>query len=735
MKKFLSTCFLGYLCPPKSKLIPNWFTDFFCCIGTIFPRHWRDIFIPKFRDYLTEGISPLIGGLFHRRSRSISQAAGLHISCINNHIRGVTIRFVFVLFFGIVIKVNSQVACSPPGFELVDNPGIPALAGFHRSGDARSDTFFSVAPQDIDGGLGLLPVRIGGSSSIKLDKDSDDIFETAVDCGPSTVDCNLNTVDSNKKEFSLVDTSEFQKQEGAFPSAPSGALIYGELTNPDSLGPLAFSWTPYFFSRDSPFMKEEALVNLEKGEFYDGVSSPRVRKFTFWMSLSDRAGYFTLTLGDRPLLEDYLVYPGDSIKVELDLFRSAIVFEGPDASFYEAQYALKRLLARMNFDAPMVMFSSKSRPRFQKESNQELIEKYKTAFGSHFQLVEIGKEAVDYFFSELDQGKEFLAPQLELLDFYKDKLDKDRFDLLLTEVVSGFYGKRLSSFRKFHYPEVLSRFAEEEQGKYLDRVVKLFDELEEWESDLDPSVHVRSQLVSASYLNLAMEKSMLKAIFGKRSYLTQVEEDYSGEMKDRLLSGYLSQYMGAIPDPSTTLSSYVTATVTSPWKDRLVNLGHAFIPGETIVPVRLEDLEGKVYTEDFFLGQPTLLYFYFSSCAHSADFFQDILFPLYQDTQNLGYRLVAISMDDDREFWKSRIGIYSDLSLTNLITTADSKKRWRDFYEINAFPKTMLLDGNGKIISFNLRTGFTNYKAFKNKFIDLYREQLGGNEPKTQQKL
>ncbi|MBN7818072.1 TlpA family protein disulfide reductase [Algoriphagus pacificus] len=604
------------------------------------------------------------------------------------------------------ISISTAQVADPPGADPLHRSMPP------RGGDSRSEPFFSFTAQDIDGGPSLLspacpPWRVSGLPS--------------------------------KEEFSLVDDAISLKQGGF--GSPAGednfgvALFYGELINPDSLSPLAFSWTPYFFSRDAPFMKEEALVELEKGEFYDGVSSPRVRKFSFELSLADRAGYFTLTLGDRPLLEDYLVYPGDSVKIDLDLFHSSIVFGGPDAVFYEVQYALKRLVARMDFDAPMVMFSSRSRPRFQKAENQALMEKYKTAFGSHFQLVEVGKEAVDYFFTELDRGKELLAPQLELLEFYKDKLDKDRYDLLLTEVVSGFYGKRLSSFRKFHYPEVLSRFSVEEREKYLDRILVLFSELEDWESDLDASVHTQSQLVSAPYLNLAMEKSMLKAIFGKRSYLSQVAEDYSGEMEDRLLSGYLSQYMGAIPDAATTLDSYLAATESSPWKDRLVNLGHAFIPGETIIPVRLEDMEGQVYTEDFFKGQPTLLYFYFSSCAHSADFFQDILFPLYQDTQNLGYRLVAISMDDDREFWKSRISKYSDLSLTNLITTPESKKRWRDYYEIHAFPKTMLLDGQGRVVSFNLRTGFTTYEAFKNKFIDLYREQVVGNEPKTQQEL
>ncbi|SHO65369.1 TlpA family protein disulfide reductase [Algoriphagus zhangzhouensis] len=522
--------------------------------------------------------------------------------------------------------------------------------------------------------------------------------------------------------------------QGSLDSPVSGeVLIYGELINPDSLGPLYFTWTPYFFSEDAPFLEEEAIVNLEKGEFYDGVSDYRIRKFSQRLELFDRPGYFSLTIGERILLEDFLMFPGDSLKINMDLYHSTLVFAGPDADFYEAQYALYREKLRDDFDTPMLMFGSKSSPRFQSVEKEGLIEKYESQFGSHFQMLELGKEAMDHFFDDLENTEDELALRLEVLDFYRDKIGEERYELLLTETVGKLYGGKLASFRKFHYPEVFARFSVEEQAVYFDRVLAIIDELKIWDQKQEGEFHSAAQLVSSGYLNLALEETMLRALLKKGSFQGQVREDYSGELADRLLSGYLSEYLSDIPNAEKVINAYLKDTETAPWRDRLLNLKHAYVPGEMVIPIELESLQGELYDENLFQGKPTLVYFYFSSCAHSADFFDQILYPLYQQTQNLDYQLIAISIDEDLDLWKSRIDKYSDPSIPNFIIRGEEKKKWRSYYEINAFPKTMLIDAEGKIQSFNLRTGFTTLEGIKNNFESFFKEKV--QQTQTQAKL
>lgn len=109
MKKILFTCFLGilYPFPNRSRSNPLSFGTYLSDEGAVF--------LPIYRDYFTAkgGISLLIGGLFPRRSRSISQGIALPIS-----------RYFFPLIllvnFGNIVEASSQV----DGSTLLNQEGM-----------------------------------------------------------------------------------------------------------------------------------------------------------------------------------------------------------------------------------------------------------------------------------------------------------------------------------------------------------------------------------------------------------------------------------------------------------------------------------------------------------------------------------------------------------------------------------------------------------------------------------
>src|SRR5690606_15932483 len=117
---------------------------------------------------------------------------------------------------------------------------------------------------------------------------------------------------------SLVDTSGSLGQDGIRSSAPFGALIYGELINPDSLGPLRIVFSPLKTDLGQSLPVSTLEIRTTHGTCFDGVLDPRVRKFRIQLpEFSDHA-YFSLYLDDRPLIEEFMVNPMDSMMVGID---------------------------------------------------------------------------------------------------------------------------------------------------------------------------------------------------------------------------------------------------------------------------------------------------------------------------------------------------------------------------------------------------------------------------------
>lgn len=520
------------------------------------------------------------------------------------------------------------------------------------------------------------------------------------------------------KGFSLVDDAISLRQGGGSPSAARGALIYGELINPDSLGPIQLTFTPYYLDPKSAFLRQEFHIVPKKGEFFDGVMNPMSKKFTVELNLVDRPGYFSLDIKNRPILENYLISPGDSLKISIDLSLMEVLFAGEHAAFYEAQYAIKREQKRHAFNSPRQLVTSRDSPMLHKPENLAKMEKFKGQFGAQMLILEPGTESLDYLLEGLENPGMVLESQLKILGSFAARLSSEQYDLLKAKIYCDLYAGAFSTYRKFYHPMVERKFEETDRELYRERIQKLVD----WAKGMEflPT----TQLVSAPFLDMALETTILTGIWGRRPFLDVVEVEYQGEVADRLRAGYLSHYLTALRDGESIIPRFLEATSSSPWKERITNLKQSHVPGDQILPIDLVSLDGGEFTRDDLLGRPTLLYFYFSTCAHSANYFQNYLFPLYQDTKELDYQLIAISVDKDPELWKSRIDKYSDASILNLNLRGDDLDRWVSYYEIYGYPKTMMLDQNGRILSFDIRKAGMTYQSFHGDFLDLYNSAV-----------
>jgi peroxiredoxin len=486
------------------------------------------------------------------------------------------------------------------------------------------------------------------------------------------------------------------RQEGAMSSAHRVALIYGEISNPDSLGPLILTSSPFFVDAKSNFGKKIDELETFPGNLFDGVMNPMVRKFSAIVPLGDRPGYFSLSVGTRMLLDQFLVLPGDSLKINLNLAGFEISFAGENAWFYEAQYASKREIDRTKFDDPRQLVLSSKSTIMTRDSNQELIEKEAGKFGSEL-TVKGGKASLEEALEKLSSAETELASSLELLGFYTRHLNPDQMDLLKLELYSQYYFGKLNTIRNFHYEKLDSYFDAEEKSAFMDQLAQAMDQIPE-----DRFMEA-SKLVSASYLDMAIEKTILESLLRRSGFKAQVMQDYQGELAERLMAGFLSRYLGQYPNPEAVIEDYLPAMDIDPWKSRVFSLRNAHVPGQEIRDMDMIDLEGNAVTSAVFEGKPTVLYVYFSTCNHSAEYFQSFLYPMYEELQAKGYRLIALSVDEDEALWRSGISRYSNTELLNLNISGDDREALIYQYEIFSYPKTILLDGQGKVLSFNIQ--------------------------------
>lgn len=701
MKKLILHCFLGKLCPypNRSRSISRSFVSYFSNKGGVFRQPQADI--------------------SQERSDFISQAKGLPISNFLYQKWFLQTCLFLSILSSSINEVSSQVACSPPGFELVDCPGFPALAGSHRSGETRSDTFYSITPQDIDGGPGhVISVQnqlVGNeilnqtaASPLGAPRTCPDYFGS--DVNESAVDCSLKTDDYNEKGFSLVDSTVSLGQEGAIPSAPSGALIYGEIINPDSLTPLEMQVSEYkFLPRVSP-STYQLMIEPELGQFLDGVLSHKIKKFRMEVP-TDQPAYVSITLQERVLLEDYLLFPTDSVMLSLNLETMQIVFAGPSAPWLNAQYLIKRGEDSDTFDSRILLDNDRE-TYLDKNGNRAAWEQYKSQFGPELKILNIGQDGADYAIRELMDSDYRKIPGYQELQQSEPYLDRDCYELLKAELLGNYFSEKLKKFRQYQYgiPQVKG------QQQLLDQMDRQLPALSK--KILADIKGLKPSLISTGYNALLSEWVKLERLHTGASFEAIAKSHFDGEVLDRLLTGNL---VDRIPYDATDWQSweqYAEAIHSEPWKGIAGTELELYRTGQPVASVVWQDLDGREWSPSNFLGEPTLFYFYFSTCTHSANYFKNYLWPMYQELAGkVGFRLVAVSADNDQDLWRAHLREYSNPELLNLNFSMDKNSDWLERYHIRGYPSTLLMDEEGKLLSYSLKG--ENYQDYKERFLQL----------------
>jgi len=499
-------------------------------------------------------------------------------------------------------------------------------------------------------------------------------------------------------------------QEGESPSAPRGALIYGEIINPDSLGPLTLTFTSNYLSRSSAYSQVTIAPELKEGNFFDGVLDPRVRKFLVEVPDFHRPQYMTLKIGEHTILDKYLLFPSDSLKIGINLLEQQLNFAGPASGGFELQYQMKRMKAQEQFDRSRKIVLADPIALLDQEDYREQWEAQKSIFGARLEFEQFDQEGVESLLGQIENAKQELSGYDFLLAQNENILSSEKLDLYKLEVLGQYYQPLLSRLYRFYFSELHRIYAGEELDETHQKIKSLLESLPVNDfSEL-------SRLVASNWLDMELDRITLLALIDKQSFFEVMNEQHAGELADRLSAGFLTQNLSSYPEPGSMLNQYLAQMEAGPWKDKVWAMKVAVVPGDPILDLELESLQNDTLSISKLTGKPSLLYFYFSTCPHSAHYFKDMLFPLYQKrAKSMGVDLIAISVDRDPDLWHSQLSEYSDPSIPNYRMLKDSKEVFKDYYEISGYPRTFLIDGKGVILSFGLSR--SNYAAFETDFL------------------
>ncbi|MEP0713600.1 hypothetical protein [Algoriphagus sp.] len=491
--------------------------------------------------------------------------------------------------------------------------------------------------------------------------------------------------DTLPEHVDLVDNSDTQVGEHT-------VLIYLELAKRGAVDTLTFETIPFEVSQLYPnFRQKEAFVTGRTGNFFEGINPGNDKLYLFSTQEFTQPGYLSIKHGEEKLIDKYLVFPGDSVKIRIDDTGNRILFSGPDADLYACQYELITAIEQERFSRPSKMITTDPEALLDRDDYRMLYNKAQNTFGGSMQLISYGPEQLDHYMDQWNIPMEQL-PGFEVLETYRSHLSPLAYQVLKADLVGKHKATLLQKFRiELYEPAVLGQ-----DTVILDEVRQAVSILLSDEGIAELSAEAMD--ISSYWLDFSYEKAYLKALDSETSFSALVIDKYVGDLRAKILLELLVNKFRQIPTKAAFIDRIAPYMVTADQKGQLEEY-RSKLAGAPVWDFQFQDRNGKMYSKDDFQDQVVVFYFWSTGCGASENFY-NLSFDRIAD-KFLGseaVELVAVNASPDQEIWASGLssGKYTSDKLLNLYMGQDSEK-WKMHYNINMYPQLMMMDAEGKI--------------------------------------
>ncbi|KEO75671.1 TlpA family protein disulfide reductase [Anditalea andensis] len=497
------------------------------------------------------------------------------------------------------------------------------------------------------------------------------------------------------------------------PSAAEGApvVVYGEIRDYDPVEKIMVKFYPTLFRPGSPNPKPVRFdLDTHPGNFFTNPQPGVDRQFELTIEDIARPGYIDISSGNNEFLKSFLVRPGDSVMIRIDKLTNSMVFSGPSADLFNSQYDLEQVRISKEFSSSQVF-------NFQHigsltENQQKMLDVARASFGKQPTILLSMEDLVNSIEDQMSHMED--RDYLNILDYYKDKIDMQTYQILKANYLSFeryIVARRLASawrqLTKLDDMEPLQMRVERIYDKYLQDFLSL-------EKD-NPEKKYAYQFIRMQMAVLSMEELMTG-----RSLPELADARLSPDLRDRVIAAYLLDRR--LESPEAALLAGMQLVEDPVISDILENMYKSLGAGKPAVDFRLADANGDTVALSDLRGKVVLVDYWFTGCGACISLNENHLRPILEDfADRSDFAFVSISIDRDKDLWQKSLasGKYSPHGAIHLNTGSEEVKNdLMQKYNISGFPHVLLIDREGKIVNPGYQT--PTYEIIKNDITGLF---------------
>lgn len=431
----------------------------------------------------------------------------------------------------------------------------------------------------------------------------------------------------------------------------------------------------------------------KKGNFFGAYG-----QYVFKVTIPDvfDTGYIRIESSKDVLLKEYLVEPGDSIKILFDQRYRRTVFGGPSAKKFQLISDLEQADASKQFEVDRPVLAKKISDILRTDS---LIQAYKVnsknSFGNMF---EIKFMYSPQYLKQL--GIEISKKPSQLYGWniftrYEGLITPKVYSILQANVVGDHLSVALSDFNQLY------------KAAQKDKKTQLLDSLNQMYYDviekIPDTIFSDSIIVaSSSYNYVLLAKAHIQSKVQNISPYEILKKNYSGVLREKLILAYFIENIARLENASELMNDAFTYFKTEVFKDTLRKLYDASKIGSKAYNFALKDTKGNVVKLSDFKGKIVFIDFWYTGCLSCSKFYTAHLSKVeshYKEDQNFVF--LSISSDKDVRNWLKSIdgGLYTSKHTLNLYTNGQgSNHPILSEYGVYGYPSQVLIDRSGKII-------------------------------------
>lgn len=471
-------------------------------------------------------------------------------------------------------------------------------------------------------------------------------------------------------------------------------LIYGQLGSSTGPETIELFLKDRYLDRYAPLPEPiQAELALEKGDMYNGA--PRRRVFKDRILGLKGPTYMSLVHGNNILLDEYLVMPGDSISVFIDQRGIGILFAGSHATRYQCQYEMALARSGALFEAELIMVVPDKETVLADREKGPLIRATNKSFGKTVRLVDQGADELTWLREQF--RKEWReSGENAVLERYRDKLDAMDFSILKANLIGRHYHGLLNTLHNHIIPYA----AKTGDTSLVVQSERLFIEIEKelavYIEKVDSDVACLAPFFLDMLYDLAKTRHRLHGIPVHEHY----RENFTGELRDKLLAKYMVRHYERITDPLPVLA-WAKDHVETDWVKKILEEMYLHqTDSEAVYGFELTDKSGNSVSLSDFRGTPLVISFWYTGCKVSEDFHTRVAAPVFDEFgKEANMKIISVSADLDSSLWLQSLasGMYAPADAVQL-TTNGRRHPFLQALNVIGYPHYVFISSSGKII-------------------------------------